>query len=332
MKRENYAALYEFISGTPEERPVFDDWRRMFSSARRLARWFLEENQDGRVIGMVDERMLYFGAGDGGMVYDGSTGYQKVMMKNHIPYLYAQYLPPEILDGRTNVLSEETDSYLLAVLLFKLFFQCHPIALPDEMPVPFEEWREVVKTPDAFRFAPEANPVPRYLYSRAEDRWSQFPVWMQRAFARTFTEGITNPKARTSVEEWENLIGRLCASHVPWRDENGVFRHQFLEEGGMGIEFPYQVFRLEMEGCRDSIILAPYVALYEGDFNGNPGYGERIGEVGVVRDKENAPPMRLYCPWTIEKFWSNQEVAAKERQELFSGMRIQLNGRRGIVR
>ena len=251
---KQYAAFHEFHSGTPAKRPYFDDWRRMLSCARFLAQWFAAAEECGESIGLIDEKKLKFGVDDGRVQYDGCDVTQmhevrskktwremKELKPEELTWSVTQFLPPELLEEillQHVGVSEENenpeskhcecsidsevllDRYQLPVLLFKLFFGCHPICWKDELPGDAQEWLETLKTEGSFRFA-EGNVLPEvFLYPYASTRWNVFPVWFKDAFVITFTEAMRESKKRYPARSWLDMVNTLCNTNkggIKWR-------------------------------------------------------------------------------------------------------------------
>ena len=227
MEKENtkrYAALHEFHSGTPAKRPYFDDWRHMLSCAGLLARWFTEAEEHGECIGLIDEKKLKFGIDDGRVQYDGCDVTQlygvtigktwselKELKTEDLTWAVTQFLPPELFEKSERDMNADLllDRYQLPVLLFKLFFGCHPICWNDEIPGDAEEWLELLKTEGSYRFAEDRKLPEQFLYPYASGRWNVFPSWFKDACAFTFTVALNEPERRHSSRSWLDMVNAL---------------------------------------------------------------------------------------------------------------------------
>ena len=152
--------------------PEFHDWRRMLSCGRFLARWYAIHEGKKEVIGFPDESQFEFCVDDGSVKYKGVdiAGYCSGVMEENtmchllaeragLPWAVTQFFPPEAFEEDWEGPDSNTDRYVLAVLLFRMFFGCHPVSWPDERHGTALEWYAALKQPDAFRFA-EGRKVP----------------------------------------------------------------------------------------------------------------------------------------------------------------------------
>jgi len=281
MIEKRYAALHEFHSGTPAKRPYFDDWRYMLSCARFLAQWFTVAEERGESIGLLDEKKLKFGVDDGRVQYDGCDVTQLsgvkigkiwsellMLKKEEMTWSVTQFLPPDLMEKILSQKADEAENsgnqeyaacensdrpafalerYQLPVLLFKLFFGCHPICWNDEIPGGVNEWLEILKSEGAFRFS-EGKTLPEpFLYPYASARWNVFPDWFKEACTFTFTEAVRDPERLHPVRSWLDMINTLCDTYTREKnDETKKYRHpvapreiKVLESGMVILLDPY---------------------------------------------------------------------------------------------
>jgi len=125
-----------------------------------------------------------------------------------------RYMAPEVV-LRKNLPDADTDRFSLAILLFMLLFNNHPLegkliagvpCMTDEM-----ERRFYGRNP-VFIFDPknDANRPVMGIHTNAIRRWPVFPKFIQEAFIQAFgNECIHEPNKRNPENEWRKLFVRL---------------------------------------------------------------------------------------------------------------------------
>lgn len=144
------------------------------------------------------------------------------------------YMAPELVRGETFP-SRQTDLHSLAVLLFYMFFGCHPLAGRRVLQIrcwdsPARE--KLFGREPLFIFDPKDRSneaVPRSHDSTGEaganalDTWPVFPEFFRAPFVKTFTVGLVDPDhGRTGGTEWRQVLARLRDSvyYCPCGAEN----------------------------------------------------------------------------------------------------------------
>lgn len=123
------------------------------------------------------------------------------------------YVAPEVICGTAKP-DIATDSYMLAVILFKLLFRGDP--MEGERAV-----NEICLTKSAqlrrygenalFVYDPKDNsnrPV-RGIHDNVIKFWDSYPEYIKEYFVRSFTDGVANPEKRITGEEWKRIFIRL---------------------------------------------------------------------------------------------------------------------------
>ena len=125
-----------------------------------------------------------------------------------------RYMAPEIV-LRTNLPNADSDRFSLAVILFMLLFNNHPLegklivavpCLTDEME------RRFYGSNPLFVFDPnnDTNRPVMGIHTNAIRRWPVFPKFIQEAFISAFgTDCIHEPNKRNPENEWQKLFMRL---------------------------------------------------------------------------------------------------------------------------
>ena len=123
------------------------------------------------------------------------------------------YMAPEIVrgDSKPEVL---TDQYSLAVVLFKLFIRHDPLmgkAYIDQLCITEEAEKKLYGTNPVFIFDPDDQsnrPVPG-VHHNPLNLWPKYPSYLQKAFIRSFCDGIKNPYTRLTENEWIKILIQL---------------------------------------------------------------------------------------------------------------------------
>lgn len=361
QKENRYAALCEFHSGTPAKRPYFDDWRRMLSCARFLTLWFTVAEERGESIGLIDEKKLTFGVDDGRVKYDGcdiahwdrtKTGNvlkkMFVLKEEELTWSVTQFLPPELLkvvlqhkdegehplqDISASEIKPEVllDRYQLPVLLFRLFFGCHPIGWKNELPGDAKEWLQTLETGGTFRFTERRGFPETFLYPYASNRWDIFPDWYREACTFTFTEAMREPAKRIPARSWFDMVNKLCDTYSRVKnEETRKYRHTFVNDDEKNKKLPDCMMVLQTDTGR--IFLPPGSKVYKGDFCGEPGSGPRIGETGRMKKHGDAIGIRMSVPWEVCLCESRHPVAPGEIRILEEDMVLLVDHHLGLIR
>lgn len=123
------------------------------------------------------------------------------------------YMAPEIVRGeaRPNTL---TDAHSLAVVLFKLFMRHDPLMgkrYVESICITEETEKRLYGDTPLFIFDPaeKANaPVPG-IHPNPIKLWPLYPEYIQKAFIRSFCDGMKTPSKRLTENDWQNLLIRL---------------------------------------------------------------------------------------------------------------------------
>ncbi|HYS41432.1 MAG TPA: protein kinase [Pseudonocardiaceae bacterium] len=121
-----------------------------------------------------------------------------------------RFMAPEIVRGEKRP-SALTDSFSMAVLLFLLLMNDHPLQGQAEAKIhAFDAaaMRKIYGTDPIFIFDPvnkNNRPVPG-IHDNAPIFWGLYPPAIREIFTRVFTEGIHEPGGRPSFGEWEAAL------------------------------------------------------------------------------------------------------------------------------
>ena len=125
-----------------------------------------------------------------------------------------RYMAPEVVLSKS-LPDSDSDRFSLAVILFMLLFNNHPLegrlvasvpCLTDEME------RRFYGSSPVFIFDPsnDSNRPVMGIHSNAIRRWPLFPKFIQEAFVQAFSSDFINyPNKRNPENEWQKLFLRL---------------------------------------------------------------------------------------------------------------------------
>ncbi|HZL09728.1 MAG TPA: hypothetical protein VFC65_07005 [Prolixibacteraceae bacterium] len=125
-----------------------------------------------------------------------------------------RYMAPEVVLGKI-LPNADTDRFSLAVMLFMLLFNNHPLEGKIIAGVPCmteENERRFYGSNPIFIFDPQndANRPMMGIHTNAIRRWPLFPKFIHAEFIHAFSsEGIHEPNKRNPENEWQKLFVRL---------------------------------------------------------------------------------------------------------------------------
>ena len=139
-----------------------------------------------------------------------------------------RYMAPEVV-LRKKLPDRDTDRYSLAVLLFMLFFNSHPmhgtesVALHADESIGQQEadWRIYGSAPHyCLSQANPVNPPHERLHHDVRRLCGLYPRVLLEAFDTVFTEGVQNPQARLSSVQWRKVLlqARDCLVQTDGRE------------------------------------------------------------------------------------------------------------------
>ena len=125
-----------------------------------------------------------------------------------------RYMAPEVVLGKTRP-NADTDRFSLAVILFMLLFNNHPLEgkLVAGVPCMTDEYeRRFYGSSPLFIFDPknDANRPVAGIHTNVIRRWPLFPKFIHNEFIHAFgSECINEPHKRKPENEWQKLFVRL---------------------------------------------------------------------------------------------------------------------------
>jgi DNA-binding helix-hairpin-helix protein with protein kinase domain len=162
--------------------------------------------------------LFYCDISDGNLFVDPATGDVLICDNDNVgsnrtaPRVLGtpRFMAPEIVRGDAKP-SALTDSFSMAVLLFLLLMNDHPLqgALESKIHVlDARAMRKIYGTEPVFIFDPNDasnRPVPG-VHVNAPAFWPLYPEAVRRLFTRVFAAGLSDPAQRPSFGEWEAAL------------------------------------------------------------------------------------------------------------------------------
>lgn len=255
------------------------------------------------------------------------------------------YMAPEIVLG-VAAPSRETDLWSLAVLLFYLFMNGHPLIGKAELSVhcldPAAQKRLFGERPVFIQHPTNDSnrPVPG-VHSAPIARWPVYPAFLRELFTRTFTEGATVPNARTTESEWQQALIRLRDLITACRcDRENFFdatrSRQACISCGATLPSPVRI-RLGTSPTPSVVVLRPGTVLYPHHLDDHRRYdfGSPVAE---LVENPNRPGL-----WGLRNLGDRQwtfpasdgtarHVVQGQTVPLTDGRRIDFGAVEGVVR
>ncbi len=125
----------------------------------------------------------------------------------------ARFMAPEIVRGEAGP-STETDLFSLAVLLFYMLVNHHPLEGAKEARIRCFDLPAMTRlygTDPLFIFDPDdiSNRPQPGSHDNALALWPLYPRFVQTLFMRTFTDGLRDPYSRVRESQWRSNLIRL---------------------------------------------------------------------------------------------------------------------------
>lgn len=123
------------------------------------------------------------------------------------------YSAPEVVSGNAKP-DEKTDSYMLAVMLFKLMFRGDPLEgekVVNDVCLTVSEYSRHYGKDAVFVYDPEndSNRPVRGIHDNVIKFWNSYPEYVKEYFIRSFTVGISEPDKRVTEKEWQEIFIKL---------------------------------------------------------------------------------------------------------------------------
>jgi DNA-binding helix-hairpin-helix protein with protein kinase domain len=193
----------------------------------------------------------------------------------------ARYMAPEIVRGEKGP-SALTDSFSMAVLLFLLLMNDHPLQGAKESQIHVFDaaaMRRIYGTSPVFIFDPvdaSNRPVPG-LHLNAPLFWQIYPKPIRDIFTRVFTEGLHEQGKRPSFGEWQAALAAAEDAIVVCQ----CGRQNFVDDGPVRCWGCKRAVALPMRlvvGGRRTVMLNTDTVLYDRHITGKGGSAASPGD------------------------------------------------------
>lgn len=120
------------------------------------------------------------------------------------------FMAPELVRGQAAP-SADTDLFSLAVLLFYLLTDGHPLLGRAEYEIEYPDaadWQRLLGADPCFIFDPQdaRNAAMPGVHDRQIAIWNTLPPGLRELFTRTFTAGLQSPRSRALPSEWYPML------------------------------------------------------------------------------------------------------------------------------
>jgi len=289
LRDERFVGLTDLV-----RRQVSTTFRCLTTAGFQLADSFLALHSRGLCYRDISLGNVFFDPADGDVLIcdndnvaiDGQ-GHESVLGTTG-------FMAPEI--ERMDALpSTRTDLYSLAVLLFLLFVNHHPLIGRHELAFPCLDqaaFKSLYGTDPVFVFDPEdeSNRPEPGVHDNALTLWPLYPIFFRDLFTRAFTEGLHDPvDGRVRESTWKSATARLqdsivrcgCGAESFFDDEIGTIAGLIPGRCWACQGTPLIPPRLRLGG-RKVVVLNPGTALYAHHLGGDLyDYSAPLAEVSV---------------------------------------------------
>ena len=260
------------------------------------------------------------------------------------------FMAPEIVRGEASP-TEETDLFSLAVLLFYMLINHHPLEGAREAQIRCLDLHAKTRlygTDPLFIFDPndESNrPLPGH-HDNARKLWPLYPSFVHNLFTGAFTDGLRDPARRVREGQWTSALIRLRDS-IFYCNQCGVenfYDPDALRNSGgnskacWGCDSPYRLPpRLRIDRG-DVVMLNHDTLLYPHHLDTERRYefGTPIAEITQHPRNPQVWGLRNRSThkWVVGPDRNGQfnDIEPEQSVTLLSGLRIQFGSREGEVR
>lgn len=191
------------------------DWKIRATICRNIAAITTHLHREGIVVGDLHASNFGYDAGTGKVVlYDvDSLQFRDGKRLYLCEVAHDDTRPPELAKidlSRTEALCEDTDNYMLAITVFQLLIGAHPYAGTRAADRASSESGILSRAAleGEFVFETDKSSVP--VYAAAYEVTSP----AHDLFKRCFIEGASDPNARPSALEWENILAEMAREEM----------------------------------------------------------------------------------------------------------------------
>lgn len=294
----------------------------------------------------------------GNVFFDPASGEVRICDNDNVSFVgeggaiggTARFMAPEIVRGEASP-SNQTDLFSLAVLLFYMLVNHHPLEGAREAQIRCFDLPAMTRlygTDPLFIFDPNDDrnqPLPGY-HDNALALWPVYPHFLQELFVRAFTGGLHDPHSRVTETVWRNGLLRLrdaifYCSHCG--AENFYDLTAVQQSGGSPgtcwacHETHRLPPRMRIDRGREVVMLNHNTHLYPHHLDASKNFSFKEPVAAVVQHPQNPQIWGLRND-TPQKWTSHDasgqvhEVAPGQTVTLSSGLRLLFGSREGEVR
>lgn len=178
-----------------------------------LASLFGKLCEKGYYVSNITESDIAFNTTNGAVflnVFSGITNQQTIRPSSSI-----KFIPPEYYHQNGKNILPESARYILAVIMFIIFFRAHPIEgakAHSKAYLSKEELYNLYLKAPVFMLDPndDSNRPSEYIYSKLSEKWNSFPEFIKDLFIQSFAKDtIKDPLARPDELKWINELVRM---------------------------------------------------------------------------------------------------------------------------
>ncbi|MGN0470937.1 MAG: hypothetical protein ACI4GV_08505 [Acutalibacteraceae bacterium] len=210
MTDDNFRPFTSFFWGLDTFRSQFSTCEAITNAANAFADYYIQSHEKN-IFGGIDDRCILINPDSG-----------EVRITRSKKDVSVKYKAPELITDLNAKDNADTDNFILAILLFRLFFIDHPFeGRKDLATMPFISKKigetlygsepVFVYSPSDTSNRPQSNLSP-YLVTI----WNSAPESLKTSFTKVFTDGIKNPSSRLSPQQWKEKFRE-------WSVESGVW-------------------------------------------------------------------------------------------------------------
>jgi hypothetical protein len=176
---------------------------------------------------------LYFHVKSGRMIFAGDEDAKMMGTKAEQKDLYNEYRAPELILGKEQIYTQDTENWTLAVYLYELFFHSgSPFHGHQSMCQVFlDEQAEYCWMASDGVFTMEENTCVNRPVHGVQDRlvkyWEIYPDVLKEAFVQIFTEGKQETGNRKNPKQWQIILNQLKTDYMICSCGASGFIHQF---------------------------------------------------------------------------------------------------------
>ncbi|MBM7555496.1 serine/threonine protein kinase [Halanaerobacter jeridensis] len=243
LRAENYKSISELVA-----RRVEPSFKVLCTIAYQLADSYRQLHSRGYCYRDINFNNIFFDPQTGDILIcdNDNVGIDGVSEASVLGT--QRFMAPEVVRGEKKP-STNTDLFSLAVLLFYIFINNHPLHGKKESQIrcfDLPAMKKIYGEEPVFIFDPQDSsnqPDPRE-HKNALLSWPLYPQFVKKLFIQSFTKGLNNPNQRVREGQWRKIMLRL-------RDSIFYCAHcgaeNFFDPAKMSVERPGQCWNCKQQ-------------------------------------------------------------------------------------